>query len=156
MENTTNQPVINTDLEIKVIDEVRLSPTNPPISTPPEDLLKALYHVLDTFENCGVNFFLDGITAEQAIKNHELRGDRVHIGLRKLIYASGAGRMLDTAFPTKQEGDKLFTEYMGVPIEITLYDDSEYILSPDSINYRYENFHIPNPYHKFKELQENG
>lgn len=164
MENITSQPVTNTIHQdgtitvngIQTTPRLQVNEPEPTPNLPHQDLLKALYFVLDTFDNCGVKFFLDGETCEKAMKGHELTGDRVHIGLRRMIYESGAGRILDTAFPTKKEGNILKHTYMGIPIEVRLYEDNPYILSPDSINYRYENFHTPNPYSKFKEMKDNG
>lgn len=172
MENTTTQPITNTiknnivtvngtplstkdfpkiDLDQEVISEIRFSPLN---NKDPQQLLDALYYMWDAFDRALMPYFLIHKTAEDAMKNRDLTGNKVTLGVRKMEWLGGSRRILEAFTGTPlTESDELVTfEHKGVPIELHLYDDHNCIIQTDMIRYRYEEFKVPNPYSEFEEV----
>lgn len=146
MENTQTPPPINNIAQV--------TPPTPLVKHwDSEELLKALYWIWDAFERSNMPFFLIGSTAESAIANRELQGDKVTVGVRKVEWISGARRIFEAfAIPDTEENDTAYFTYEGVPVELRIFADNPYITSPDMVRYKYEEFKVPNPYAKFKEL----
>lgn len=122
-----------------------------------DQLLNALYYIWQLMDQGMMDFFLVGNTAEQAISHHLLEGDRVELGMRKMIADSGNRRLLDSLItPIVEDANKIIYEYEGVPIEIKLYKDDECIISPDTVFYERESFFVPNTMKRFKEVFPEG
>jgi len=134
----------------------------PPVPTPPvvvkkeidtTKLLDALYKIWDAFERSNMQFFLINDTAKNAKANKDLKGDRVEIGVRKMEWLSGARRILDIYIqPTEETETEALYVFDNVPVVMKILDDSDCIMSPDSINYRYETFKIPNTIEQFDKI----
>lgn len=159
---TVNQPVVekqtpqiaNSDL----VSEAKSRPQPIPDKffnrTQSEILLQALYYVWDAFERSNVPFFLTGQTAEDAMANKDLSGEIVTVGVRRVEWVSGGGRVFRTFMgePISEDPGRATYRYENVPIYIGIYDDHDCIIGTDSINYRYETFRVPNPYSTFTQL----
>lgn len=157
MENTKTQATItyNTPLQIDIVEEqAPVTMAGKPLQEfSSQQLLDALYWIWDAFERSNVPFFLVFQTAEDAIKQHDLTGDRVEIGVRRMEWVSGGKRIIDAfVMPLSEGKDEAIYEYRGVPVIVHVYDDSDCVVQTDMVRYRYEEFKIPNPYSKFKEL----
>lgn len=120
-----------------------------------DQLMKALYYAWDAFDRCLMQWFLVGDTAEQAIKQVDLRGDGIDIGVRKMEWVSGTERIFSAWMGEPTEAtDTLKTYYHeGVPIRLHIYEpDDDCIIATDNFMYRNEQFSVPNPMQRFKEV----
>lgn len=119
-----------------------------------EELLNALYWIWDAFDRANVQFFLVHQTAEDAMKNYDLTGDKVEVGIRRNEWVSGGRRLLDAFLDTPLTESDTTAEYVhdGVTILLHNYDDIPSIMQLNPIIYRNESFTVPNPYSEFKEI----
>jgi hypothetical protein len=147
MENTTTtmqQPIdhITEDFAQKV--QIKVSS---------EKLLNALYWIWDAFERANMPFFLVNQTAKDATNDHDLTGDKVEIGVRRLEWVSGGRRILDSFIqPIAEDTTKAEYNHEGVPVIVHIYDDHDCIINTDSKIYRHELFKLPNPYSAFEQI----
>jgi hypothetical protein len=149
MENTKIQPTtidhVTEDYQTKV--QTRVSA---------QHLLDALFWIWDAFDRANVKMFLVLQTAEDAMKGRELSGRSVDIGIRRMEWVSGGRRILDSFLgdPETETNDIATYTHNDTPVTLHIYDDDDCIINLDSITYKYEQFHIPNPYSRFKKLYE--
>ncbi len=123
------------------------------VSLTHEQLLKALYFILDLFSRPNIPFFLLGETA-YCVKNKKLlTGDKITVGIRKLDFQKPNMSIME-AFYLADTVNKKFIEYTfeGVPIEVKIIDSPDPMFtSLDSVVYQYEYFKVPNPFNKYWE-----
>lgn len=119
-----------------------------------DQLLQALYWIFDAFERSNMNFFLIYSTAESVLEQKDLEGDKITVGVRDMIWASGARQIFETyvQYVEKVDNKLTYTADNGVPVEVTVFRDDECIMSPDVKMYHSEAFHLPNPYSRFLEV----
>ena len=118
-----------------------------------DELLKALYWFHDFMERPMIKYFLVGSTAESALKNGMLEGDKVEVGVRRLEWISGGSRIAENFAVADSKTDDLCIYVSdGVPIHVNIFDDIQEILSCDTRLYEHEYFFIPNPYNSFKQI----
>lgn len=127
-------------------------------SLPSDKLLEALYFIWEASDRGQLDMFLVGDTAKQVIAQEELSGDKITVGVRKNQWISGQGRIVRDYLQHElrryiDERDPEFT-YQGVPIVIKQYEDNPCLQSLNPIFYKYETFHIPDPYKEFVEKYE--
>jgi len=117
-------------------------------------LLNALYWIFDAFERSNMTFFLTYSTAESVLEQKDLEGDKITVGIRDMIWQSGARQIFDTYVQYKDKEDNKLTYIAdnGVPVELTIFSDDECIMSPDTKMYHSEAFQLPNPYSRFLEV----
>lgn len=125
-----------------------------------EQLLAALYFIWDAAERGQLQVFLIKDTAKQVIAQEDLSGDKITVGVRRNEWDSGQGRIAQTflehelnAKAVEKDGEVIY-DCHGVPIIIKLYEDNPCLNSFDMVFYKYETFHLPNPYKEFVEKYE--
>ncbi len=145
-ETTTASTATRVDIPVEL-------PTDTQISFNPQQLLTALYWVWDAFDRANVVMFLVNHTAEDALNNLEPGGISIDVGVRREEWVSGGRRLLDAFLGDPIIEDEKHAEYLheGVRVNIFNYEKNPCTDQPDSINYMYETFRIPNPYKEFKE-----
>lgn len=137
------------------INSVKINPEAVVISDYSHDqLLQALYWIFDAFERPAMPFFVIGDTAKSVLEHKELTGDKITVGVRDMIWLSGAKSIFDTYIQPKEvDGDKYtYIADNGVPVEVHVFKDDVCISSPDSKMYYNEVFQLPNPYSRFEEV----
>ena len=124
------------------------------VEIPSEKLLKALYFLWDAFDRTACPFFLVNDTYKKARFHKDLTGDKIEVGVRKVEWISGGGRILrEFLGQPLEETETLATyEYEGVPIHINLYEDHSTVIALDTMMYRNERWNIPNPYSEFEKV----
>ncbi len=121
-------------------------------SYPHEKLLQALYFAWDLFERSQMPMFLIGPTAASVLQKKDLDGDTIYIGVRQNAWNGGAKRTLDSvAMPQEEKSHRAMYLFDGVRIIVTVFPDTECILSPDQVVYHQEVFYLPNTYRKFMD-----
>lgn len=119
----------------------------------PDRLIQALYWIWDGFGRTAMPMFLVHQTAKDVIANHDLKGDKVEVGVRRTEWLSGNKGILDIfAQPLFEDVNKAQYEFEGVPIIVHVYDDDDCIMNLDHKLYRHETFKLPNPYNRFEQL----
>lgn len=163
--NITNDGItripLKTDQNNPVVKEYVAAMEKSVKDLPPKDLEDALMWIWDAFERSAMPFFLIHQTYEDAKNDRPLTGDHVEIGVRYNEWTSGPRRILN-AFTLPIEENDMVAEYRfggvdnnkSIPVIVRIYPDHECIIATDQIRYRYEEFQIPNPYSKFKELYD--
>lgn len=118
-----------------------------------QQLLSALYWIWDVMDRASMGMFLVYNTADAALKNRDLEGDMVHVGVRKLEWDAGGKRIID-ALVQSEEDDGNLAKYTfnGVPIYVHIFNDHPVIRSTDQLMYEREFFKVPNPYKEFLEV----
>lgn len=138
--DTNNEPII---------------PITPPkIEIDPHRLLAALYYIWDAFERSSLPFFLVKETAESVMKQHDLKGDKIDVGVRDMEWRGGSERIFKTFMGEAEietDSEAIYT-FEGVPIVVHIYPDHECLRQTDNILYKNEDFRVPNPYSQFKQL----
>lgn len=138
-------------VEIPTADDTM--PFDGVVTVSADKLLQALYKIWDAFERANVPFFLVHQTAEDAMKQRDLTGDKVEVGVRRMEWISGGRRIIDGFItPVSEDKDAALYEFDGVPVIVHVYDDHECIIQTDMVRYRYEEFKVPNPYETFQKV----
>ena len=120
-------------------------------------LLAALYWCYDSFSRVPILFFPIFDTAKQIMKNDELSGTHLDIGVRELEWYSGGKSILDAfidhfMIPTESTGNIVTYKVDGVPIRIHILKDDVCLTQCDTVLYEHEDFKIPNPYERFEKI----
>ena len=127
-------------------------PSEPVVKTfTHEQLLAALYFILDHFSRSNTPFFLTGDTARAVKDSRLLSGNKITVGIRKLDFQDRMMGILE-AFKTADEiGDKSIKyTYNDVPIEVQVIDDSsDLFTSLNQVMYQHDFFKLPNPFEKY-------
>src|SRR4051812_21894106 len=98
------------------------------ISLDPQKLLDTLYKVWDAFGRSSMPYFLIGKTYHDAKLGHELKGDKIELGVRRNEWNSGNKRLLDSLITADSETTDVARYTLdGVPVEVHIYADSDCI-----------------------------
>lgn len=102
-----------------------------------------------------MTMFLTGHTAETALANAYLSGDRITIGVRENEWRSGSTPILlaFTGLPVAETATEVIFKnpFNDVPVFLHIYPDDETIIAPQTIFYANEHFNVPNPYALFTQ-----
>lgn len=150
--------------EVTEVPKVQISKEE--VESPPlvvdlghDKLLEALFFFWDGFERSSIDFFLIGDTCKQVKADKELSGDKLTLGVRRLEWDSGQGRVFEAFMehekqtPLKKD-DLLIYDFKGVPVFVYLYEDNPCLTGLDIVFYANETFNTPNPYNTFAEKYE--
>ena len=127
-------------------------PSEPVVKTlTHEQLLAALYFILDHFSRSNTPFFLTGDTARAVKDGKLLSGDKVTVGIRKLEFQDRMLGILEAFKAADEIGDNYIKyTYNGVPIEVQVIDNSEDLFtSLNEIMYQHDFFKLPNPFETY-------
>lgn len=130
------------------------------VNIPHDKLLDALFFFWDAFDRASLNYFLTGKTAKVVKSGEDLSGEGLTLGVRRLEWVSGQGRIFkdfmthEEVLPKMKDKDVLLFTYKGVPVVIKLYDDNPCITTLDIAFYGNETFNIPNPLDRFTKEYE--
>lgn len=120
-----------------------------------KELLDALYYMHDLFDRALVPFFLIGITAKCAVKNEELSGDALHLGVRKLDLTQSGMNVLSILTNAEEVTEKrIIYKTGGVPVHVHIYQkENRMITNPEYVMYMYESFRVPNQFDKYWKVK---
>lgn len=123
---------------------------------PHDKLMQALYWIWDAFDRSAMGMFLVYGTAQSCMKNTDMIGDRITVGVRKNEWFSGSKPIL-MAFTG--EPIELGVNYVvfknpfnTVPVYVYIYSEDESIVSTGQILYENEYFKVPNTYERFVKV----
>lgn len=126
-----------------------------------DELLSALMWAWDSFDRAGMTMLAVFDTAKQIMKDDDLFGDGVDVGVRRLEWESGGKTILDAflehyniSYKLADDGKLAVYDHNGVPIRVHILEENECLSNYDTIVYRMEHFKVPNPYEKFEELYD--
>jgi hypothetical protein len=117
-----------------------------------EDLHEALFYIQDLLERASLEFLVLGDPARSMIQENEfMKGNKVELAIRRTHYTlSGAAMFKDLLPKARYVGNKIFTEYSRVPIEITIVDTVyPFFLNPNVVSYYLTEFNLPNPFEEY-------
>lgn len=118
--------------------------------------MQALYWIWDAFDRSMMGMFLVGNTADRALNNLHMDGDRITIGTRRNEWNAGSKNILlaFTGLPINTtEKYVVFTNpFNDVPIYLYILEDDPCIINTQQILYANEYFKLPNPYRRFQEI----
>lgn len=113
-----------------------------------EQLLAALYFVLDLFSRPNLPFFLLDSTAKSVKDNLPLEGEALHVGIRNVDFQDSSLSILNAFKGADEIGDN-FIKYTHneVPVIVHVVKDHDgRFTSTDPKLYFYEYFNLPNPF----------
>lgn len=120
------------------------------------ELIQALYWIWDAFDRSLMTMFLVYNTAEAALANGYLTGDKITVGVRGNEWRSGSTPILlaFTGIPTKITDTHVVFKnpFNAVPVHVHVYAEDPCISPPQTIFWANEHFNIPNPYSRFLKV----
>ena len=122
-----------------------------PKNLKPEELNSALFLAQDYFGRAMVPFILIGETLE-AIRKEHLEGNRIILAVKKNAMARHGKAVLKELIPDIKIGRKYVRFKLNkVPFKVVMVPDDKYsyFKNPNTINYLFSIFHVPNPYEEY-------
>lgn len=116
-----------------------------------DQLLSALYFILDHFSRSNTPFFLTGDTARSVKDGKALFGEKITVGIRELDFQDRMMGILEAFKKADEIGEKLIKyTHNGVPIEVQVVNDSSNMFtSLNEIMYSHDFFKLPNPFETY-------
>ena len=116
---------------------------------------KALDYVYDILDRSSTSYMLLGDTAYSIIYNTHPKYQKIYLGIKQNDLTEFSKRILELTVPgAVNDGHKIkFNSPEGVPIEIRIITkDYPFFKNPDTILFRADAYHIPNPFETYWKI----